>query len=145
MNLQGQASERRARLLRVCGARAVEAAYLFGSRARDGERALAGGGGESAGSDLDVGVLFAEAAAGPDQMASLQVELEEVFAPLRVDLVPLDRVDALFQFRAVDGLRIYARDPGLVDRWELAVMRRAADLLPIQRQLERDLFGVSTS
>ena len=144
MNLQGQASDRRARFLRVCEARTVEAAYLFGSRARDGERVLADGGGESGGSDLDIGVLFAEAA-GPDRMASLQVELEDVFAPLRVDLVPLDRVDALFQFRAVDGIRIYARDPGLVDRWELAVMRRAADLLPIQRQLERDLFGVSTS
>jgi hypothetical protein len=25
------------------------------------------------------------------------------------------------------------------------VMRRAAELLPVQRQLERDLFGVSTS
>jgi len=123
----------------------VEAVYLFGSRADDGVRVLAGGIVEATGSDLDVGLLFASAATDTDRLAALQIALEDLFSPLRVDLVPLDRVDALFQFHAVDGIRVYARDSGLVDRWELVVMRRAAELLPIQRQLERDLFGVSTS
>ena len=119
--------------------------YLFGSRADDGFRVLSGGGAAAAGSDLDIGLLFASAAPYPEGLAALQVALEDVFAPLRIDVVPLERVDALFQFHAVDGLRVYARDTGFVDRWELVVMRRAAELLPIQRQLERDLFGVSTS
>jgi predicted nucleotidyltransferase len=136
--------DRRTSLQRVCALHSVEAVYLFGSRAQDGCRLLAGGGADAAGSDLDVGLLLA-AAIDPDRLAALQVEFEDLFAPLRVDLVPLDRVDALFQFHAVDGIRVYTRDAGLVDRWELVVMRRAAELLPIQRQLERDLFGVSTS
>lgn len=123
----------------------VEAVYLFGSRADDGLRALAGASVAAAGSDLDIGLLFAAGTVGPDRLALLQVALEDVFSPLRVDLVPLDRVDALFGFHAADGHRIYARDSGWVDRWELVVMRRAAELLPIERQLERDLFGVSTS
>jgi predicted nucleotidyltransferase len=141
----GPTGDRRASLQRVCVSHAVEAVYLFGSRADDGCHVLTGGVVDAAGSDLDIGLLFVAAAMDPDRLAALQVALEDVFAPLRVDLVPLDRVDALFQFHAVDGIRVYARDSGLVDRWELVVMRRAAELLPIQRQLERDLFGVSTS
>jgi hypothetical protein len=55
-------------------------------------------------------------------------------------------VAALFQFHAIDGHRVYTpEDAREVDRWELVVMRRAAELLPIQREVERDLYGVSTS
>ncbi len=131
--------------------------YLFGSRADDGLAVLtsgpaslnvsrAGGDGDShaAGSDLDVGVLLKDKDR-EDILARLQVAFEDVFAPLRVDLVPLDRVDALFQYRAIDGHRVYAHDAEAIDRWELLVMRRAADLLPVQRRIERDLFGVSSS
>jgi predicted nucleotidyltransferase len=106
--------------------------YLFGSRAVDGLRRLDGTAVDRAGSDLDVGVFGHEA-------------LEEIFAPLRVDLVPLDFVDPLFQFAAVQGERVVAPDSTAADEKELEVMRRAADLLPIQRQLEIDEFGVTTS
>ena len=80
-----------------------------------------------------------------DLLGELQVALEEVFEPLRVDLVPLDRVDLLFQFRAIDGHRIatYGLDR---DRREGArghAPRRR--LLPFQRQAEIDTFGVATS
>jgi hypothetical protein len=68
-----------------------------------------------------------------------------LFQPLRVDLVPLERVDALFQYRAIEGHRIYTADSDRVDRRELVIMRRASDLLPVQRALERDLFGVTSS
>lgn len=124
------------------------AVYLFGSRAEDGRRLLAGEpvlaeGGE--GSDLDVGVAFRELPYPPDALAWLQVALEDVFDPLRVDLVPLQRVDALFQYRAIDGHRAAAPDGTAASRWELVVMRKAAELLPIQRRLEEAMFGVSTS
>ena len=71
--------------------------------------------------------------------------LQDIFAPLQVDLVPLQRVDPLFQFRAIDGHRAMVSDAHRADLFELEVMRQAAELLPVQRQLERDLFGVSTS
>jgi hypothetical protein len=79
------------------------------------------------------------------RLGTLQVRLEEVFAPLHVDLVPLDRVDPLFQFSAVRGERVAAPDTTAADEKELEIMRRAADLLPIQRELEREDFGVATS
>lgn len=82
---------------------------------------------------------------GVAKLPELQVALEDVFEPLRVDLVPLERVDALFQYRAIEGHRICAADSGRVDRRELVIMRRASDLLPVQRALERDLFGVTSS
>ncbi len=121
------------------------AVYLFGSRADDGLRVLDGAALDGAGSDLDVGVVFTSPAVEAGRLARLQVSLEDVFAPLRVDLVPLQRVDALFQFRAIDGHRVYTSDSAQADRHELVIMRRAAELLPIQRRLERELFGVSTS
>lgn len=123
----------------------MAAVYLFGSRADEGLRVLAGEEAAASGSDLDVAVLLDSGHRGPDVLADLQIAMEDTFAPLRVDLVPLDRVDALFQFRAIDGHRVFAADAGRIDRYELLVMRRAAELLPVQRAIERERFGVATS
>ena len=136
--------DRAAALAKLCRERAILAVYLFGSRSEEGLRALRGGPLERAGSDLDVGVVF-ESAVDLAQLGPLQACLEEVFRPLRVDLVPLQRVDAIFQFRAIDGHRVFASDSTAVACYELEVMRRATELLPIQRRLEREMFGVSTS
>lgn len=71
--------------------------------------------------------------------------LEDVFAPLRVDVVPLDKVDPLFQFQAIDGHRIVETDRRRNIEFELGVMRLGAELLPIQRRLELERFGKTTS
>lgn len=136
---------RRDALRESCESLGVMALYLFGSRADEGLRVLDGDTPSPGGSDLDIGVLLDRGSSSPGTRARLQVALEDVFAPLAVDLVPLDRVDALFQFRAIDGHRIFASDTGTVDRYELLTLRRAAELLPIQRELERAEFGVATS
>jgi predicted nucleotidyltransferase len=132
-------------LNQLCREYGVLAVYLFGSRAHDGLRLLRGEEVTREGSDLDIGVVFRDPAMGFHRLASLQIGFEDLFAPLRVDLVPLNRVDALFQFAAIDGHRIMATDPDAVDDYELRVMNRAADLLPIQRQIELERFGVSTT
>lgn len=118
----------------------VLALYLFGSRADDGLAQMAGSKVSGAGSDLDVGVLFADRTFDHRRQADLQVALEDRFAPLRVDLVPLQRVDALFQFKAIDGHRVLATDSHAADEYELVVMRRTAELAPIEAALERQLF-----
>ena len=123
----------------------MDTLYLFGSRADDGRRALAGEAVDGQGSDFDVGVYFSPGAVGTPDLAGLQVTLEDLFAPLRVDLVPLALVDSLFQSRAIDGQRVFAADRERADRRELVIMRRAADLLPLQRATERERFGVATS
>jgi predicted nucleotidyltransferase len=123
----------------------LAAVYLFGSRAEDGLRCLRGEPVVPEGSDLDIGVVFRDPGFDPRRLSLLQVGLEDLFAPLRVDLVPLQRVDPLFQFNAIEGHRVAAPDLLAADRWELVVMNRAEELLPIQRQLERERFGFSTT
>lgn len=134
-----------ARLRDICDEYGVLAVYLFGSRAGDGVRRLGGGEVSTRGSDLDVGVFGISGSVATDRLGTLQVLLEEVFSPLRVDLVPLDRVDPLFQFGAISGQRVVASNRRAADEKELEVMRRAADLLPFQRELELETFGTSTS
>lgn len=121
------------------------AVYFFGSRADDGLRLLRGEDVDLSGSDLDVGIVFSERDPDLLQLGKIHMALQDIFAPLKVDLVPLHRVDPLFQFRAIDGHRATLSDTHRADLFELEVMRQAAELLPVQRQLERDLFGVSTS
>lgn len=135
----------RRRLDEICQEFELLAVYLFGSRADDGLAVLEGRTVDREGSDLDVGLVFRSRNVPVERLGPLQVELEEVFAPLRVDLVPLQRVDALFQFEAVDGHRVAAPDEVAADYYELHVMRRAAELLPIERRLEEEEFGVSTA
>ena len=97
--------DRREGLARTCAEHGVAAVYLFGSRANDGLAVLDGAERTGSGSDLDVALLFTAAPAPVRRLAQLQVALEDVFSPLRIDLVPLDRVDPIFQFRAIDGHR----------------------------------------
>jgi predicted nucleotidyltransferase len=131
-------------LLDLCTRHGILALYLFGSRVEDGLERLAGVGVDGLGSDLDVGVVFDGSVIDYRRLGALQVELEDLFAPLRVDLVPLQRVDPLFQFAAIDGRRIAATDTTRADLFELLVMRRAAEALPIERERERQTFGVTS-
>lgn len=129
-----------AELGRLCAAHDVLALYLFGSRADDGLAVLEGGQASAAGSDLDIGVVFRTPDFDHHRLASLQVALEDRFAPLRIDLVPLQRVDALLQYAAIDGHRVATSDSTAADLYELGVMRRGAELLPIERQLQAEIF-----
>ena len=137
--------DRQRDLERVCETFGLLAVYLFGSRADDGLRLLQGEEVSREGSDLDIGVVFRHSSPDFHRLSTLQVQFEDLFHPLRVDVVPLQRVDALFQFSAIDGHRIAATDPFAADSYELWVMNRAEELLPIQRQIEIDRFGVSTT
>jgi predicted nucleotidyltransferase len=137
--------DREARLHDICAEYGLLSIYLFGSRAEDGARRIRGELVDGAGSDLDVGVFGRGGAVAVARLGALQAALEDLFAPLRVDLVPLDHVDPLFQFAAIQGERVATCDSTAADERELEVMRRAADLLPFQRQLEIEEFGVSTS
>ena len=127
----------------ICAEFDLLAVYLFGSRQDDGLRLLAGEAVPREGSDLDVGVVFRDSRYDPRRLSLLQVRFEDLFEPLRVDLVPLQRADALFQFNAIDGHRMAAPDSDAADRYELVIMSRAEELLPIQRELDRQRFGLS--
>ena len=133
-----------ARLGKLCEQRQLLAVYLFGSRADDGLRLLSRQEVAPEGADLDVGVVFACLPADPLVVRSLQVAMEDLFAPLRVDLVSLQRVDPLFRFGAISGHRVAALDSTRTDEFELEVMRQASELLPVQRRVEIDLYGLTS-
>lgn len=140
-----QANEvtRTEQLAELCRRHGLLAVYLFGSRKDEGKRLLQGDPVEAAGSDLDVGVVFDPPTPDHRRLGAVQIALEDVFEPLRVDLVPLNNVDPLFQFAAIDGHRVAVLDAHRADLFELYVMRRAAEMLPLQRQVEIERFGIS--
>jgi predicted nucleotidyltransferase len=137
--------DRREALARACRQHGIAAVYLFGSRADDGLALLDGAQRSGSGSDLDVGLLLSETAAPLMQLAQLQVAFEDIFAPLRADLVPLDRVDPISGFRMINGHRVFAQPSRFADLMELEIMRSASELLHIQRALELEGFGVHTA
>lgn len=136
---------RKEMLDRICRDFGLLTVYLFGSRQDDGLRLLNGGEVLREGSDLDVGVVFKDGDPNFHRLAVLDGELTDLFSPLRIDMVPLQRVDSIFQANAIDGHRVAAPDSTAADLYELLVMRKAAELLPIQRRIEEEVFGFSTS
>lgn len=110
----------------------VQAVYGFGSRAH---------GPAGPGSDVDLGVLL-------DQRVTLSEELRlraQVVEELRrddVDLVMLDLAPPLLRYEAVAaGLRLFARDPVVADRFEERAARECFDtahLRATQQRLARE-------
>jgi predicted nucleotidyltransferase len=135
---------RREILDQLCRDHGVLAVYLFGSRADDGLRLLRGEEVSREGSDLDVGIVFRRLTE-PRGLSPLQADLENVFSPLRINLVLLQHVDALCQFSAIEGHRVAVTDADEADRYELVVMNLAEEMTWLQRQMEIERLGVSTT
>jgi predicted nucleotidyltransferase len=110
--------------------RRVLAVYLFGSRAR----------GEAVeGSDVDLGVLFAERTR-LDTVLDLEGRIEDALG-VSVDLVDLGKANAFLALDAIRGERIYCTDSTRCDEFDLYVLRRAGDLAPFERERRRMLLG----
>ncbi|WP_324715294.1 nucleotidyltransferase domain-containing protein [Carboxydochorda subterranea] len=86
-------------------------------------------------SDADIGVVFAGGLppAGRDRAvtyARLNLELSDLLEPLMVDLVFLQENHSVFQAEAIKGHCLYAASPGVRERYEEMILRRAADFRP---------------
>lgn len=106
----------------------VVVAYLFGSRARGGERPD---------SDTDVAVLLAD-----DDDDSRRVELavsaslSQVVAPSRLDLVVLNHAPVALAYRAVrDGVVLVSRDDLTRVRHWVTTVDRYLDMAPARALL----------
>jgi predicted nucleotidyltransferase len=127
----------------LCREHGLLAVYLFGSRADDGLRALAGEDVSSQDSNLDVGIVFRKPIETHAHVP--QADFEAVFSPLPVNLVMLQSLDALFQFSAIDGHRVAVTDADEADRHELFVMNLAEEMVWLQRQIENENLNVDTT
>jgi len=114
----------------------IALAYLFGSQAEAGLRALKNHDVKPSDSlaDLDVAVLFEQGLPAPNQVtklyARLHNQLSDLFSPFSLDLVFLQEHHSVFQAQAIMGICIYAKDEVWKSDFEEDVLRRAADFKP---------------
>ncbi len=126
--------ERVQQLQKICEQFSLEILYVFGSRAEDGRRFVF----EDqpmppSASDLDIGVLPAQPLS-VRQKVELTIALEDFFGVNRVDLVVLPEADPFLAANIVRGKRLYERDSYRADNYDLYILRRAGDLIPLERE-----------
>ncbi len=86
-------------------------------------------------SDVDIGVKYSVGKApGIKEKVHLTMELEDFFNVNRVDVVVIPEVDPFLAANIIRGERIYCRDKYSADEYELYILRRAGDLIPLERE-----------
>ncbi len=143
---QERAAQRQSALARLCETFQVEILYAFGSRA-DQARAWMEGtllSFPSDRSDLDIGVkpAWGQRLSVQDK-ARLAIALEDLFQVGRVDLVSMEEADPFLAANIVRGERLYARDEVEADEYDLYSLRRAGDLVPLERERIALILGGS--
>ena len=130
----------------------LTAAYVFGSRAEEIAARVAGvptqlGGTPPADrphSDVDIGVQPTRGTRlTAEQRVRLVLELEDLFAVARVDLVVLSEADAPLAAEVVRGELLLCADPDEEAESQLYYLRRAGDLAPFYGERFRELLGIA--
>lgn len=122
----------------------VVALYAFGSRSKEALRWVSGEQHAlTAGpSDLDIGVRPIPGVRLPvAAKVGLAVALEDLFNCARVDLVVLPEVDPFVAADVICGELLVTRDQYEADEYELYVLRRAGDLIPLERERQELILG----
>jgi uncharacterized protein len=134
-----------AQLARLVADSGVQEVYVFGSRAQEMAARFRGLSSEEAPSeeapssgeesDVDVGVRPRRGVRlGASQRVALALALEELLGVDRVDLVVLPEAGAFLALAVISGELLYCENPRDQAEYELYVLRRAGDLLPLERE-----------
>jgi uncharacterized protein len=118
--------------------------YVFGSRAQEIAARVAGESPEAVApeSDVDVAVQpLPGRALDVHERVRLTIELEDLLASPRVDLVVLSEARSLLAVEVIRGELLYTADPLAQAEHELYILRRAADLAPFQRERVRQILS----
>jgi len=121
----------------LCHRHGVAIMYAFGSRGREVRDWLAGGSAAplSGTADVDIGVRpTPEVSWGVEDKVRLAIALEDLFGCQRVDLVVLPEADPFLAAQIIRGERLFSRDEYEADEYDLYVLRRAGDLIPLERE-----------
>lgn len=130
-------NERQRQLDQLAQQYGIAILYAFGSRAREVQAWLEWGKSELAPgpSDVDIGVKALPGVAWTvSQKVALTIALENLLGVNRVDLVVLDTADPFVAANVIRGERLYAHDEYLADEYDLYVLRRAGDLIPLEEE-----------
>ncbi len=76
-----------------------------------------------------------------EEKVRLAQALEDLLGCSRVDLVVLPEADPFVVAEIIRGERLYAADARDADEYDLYVLRRAGDLLPLERERIRLILG----
>jgi len=128
---------RRERLERICQQSGVVTLYIFGSQAQKVRDWLVGLKDDlpKGSSDVDVGVRSLSGKSWSiAEKVSLAMALEDLFDGMRADLVLLSEADPFLAVEIIRGERLYARDEHEADEYDLYILRRAGDLIPLERE-----------
>jgi predicted nucleotidyltransferase len=123
-------------LERICRTYGIAIVYVFGSRAADvydwlrSDKRLT-----SSLSDIDIG---AKAMPGVQWNVKDKVQItqafEELFEVPRVDFVVLDEADPFLAANIIRGERLFVANSNSADEYDLYVLRRAGDFVPLERE-----------
>lgn len=129
-------------LASLCHQFSIDILYVFGSRADEIRRWLAGDQVINISSDVDIGIrLIAGINISILDKVKIAQELEELFDVPRVDLVFISEVDPFLAANIIRGERLYARDDYQADEYDLYILRRAGDLAPLERERMAMILG----
>ena len=122
----------------------LEIIYAFGSRAKEILARIQGKKPHSAHprSDLDLGIKSVRPLSVKEKVR-IAIFFEDLFDISRVDVVSLPESPAILAGEIVSGELLYAANDKSEGDCQLYYMRRAADLLPLERVRARMVLGAS--
>jgi len=134
------------KFLEICKQNGIILAYLFGSQAQNGYKAITGERivQEDPFADLDLGIILDNQEQLNASMyklySTLYNQLDELFLPLRLDLVFLQETHSVFQFEAIKGICLYAVSDSIQEKYEHNILARAADFRWVLEQYYKEKF-----
>jgi len=127
----------------LCDNYGIDILYAFGSRSREVADFILGEGANliSGSSDVDIGVkMVSGRKLEVKEKVFLSISLEDLLGVGRVDLVVLSEADPFLAAEIIRGERLFAMDDAGADEFELYILRRAGDLIPLERERESLIF-----
>lgn len=137
-------NKRRKHLTEICQRFSVDILYVFGSRATQVYQWLNGELPKlpASNSDIDIGVKPSTATKfSVHDKVLLALELEDLLQVPRVDLVSFSDAAPFLAANVVRGECLYVRDKHLAAEFELYMLRRAGDLIPLERERVELILG----
>ncbi len=128
----------------IAGQYGLQIIYAFGSRAEEACDFLKNRMEKLAAvpSDVDIAVKPGRSLTLAEKV-EITLRLEDLFGVNRIDLIVLPEAPTFLALDAVTGELVYAVDDTLEAEYQLYVMRRAAELLPYERQKISQVLGVA--
>ena len=120
----------------------IQIFYVFGSREDEARKFVRGDVRRLAptSSDLDVAIKTARPLS-IEEKVEIAARLEDLFGVNRVDLLILPEVRTFVAVEAVSGELLYTSDATLEAEYQLYIMRKAAELLPYERERQKAILG----